>query len=36
MSKVNDIDQLDKQILSILMRNAKKAYTDIAKQLYVS
>lgn len=36
MSKFNDIDQLDKQILSILMRNAKKAYTDIAKQLYVS
>ncbi len=36
MSKSNDIDNLDKQILSILMRNAKKAYTDIAKQLYVS
>ncbi len=36
MSKGNEIDQLDKQILSILMRNAKKAYTDIAKQLYVS
>lgn len=36
MSKFNDIDKLDKQILSILMRNAKKAYTDIAKQLYVS
>ncbi len=36
MSKVNDIDKLDKQILSILMLNAKKAYTDIAKQLYVS
>lgn len=36
MSKANEIDDLDKQILSILMRNSKKAYTDIAKQLYVS
>lgn len=36
MSKGNEIDKLDKQILSILMKNAKKAYTDIAKQLYVS
>jgi len=36
MSKPGEIDNLDRQILSILMRNAKKAYTDIAKQLYVS
>lgn len=36
MSKSTEIDNLDKQILSILMRSAKKAYTDIAKQLYVS
>lgn len=36
MSKPSDIDSLDKQILAILMHNAKKAYTDIAKQLYVS
>ena len=36
MSKGTEIDKLDKQILSILMRNAKKPYTDIAKQLYVS
>lgn len=36
MSKLNEIDDLDKQILAILMRNSKKAYTDIAKQLYVS
>lgn len=36
MGKSTDIDDLDKQILAILMRNAKKAYTDIAKQLYVS
>ncbi|MCB0548619.1 MAG: Lrp/AsnC ligand binding domain-containing protein [Phaeodactylibacter sp.] len=36
MSKGTEIDKLDKQILSILMQNSKKAYTDIAKQLYVS
>ena len=36
MSKGTDIDKLDKQILSILMKNSKKPYTDIAKQLYVS
>jgi Lrp/AsnC family transcriptional regulator for asnA, asnC and gidA len=36
MSKVTDIDQLDRQILSILMHNAKKPYTEIAKELYVS
>lgn len=36
MAKGTEIDKLDKQILSILMRNSKKAYTDIAKQLYVS
>lgn len=36
MSKGSEIDKLDKQILSILMKNAKKAYTDIAKQLFVS
>lgn len=36
MSKVQDIDDLDRKILAILMRNAKKPYTDIAKQLFVS
>ena len=36
MSKQGDIDKLDKQILSILMKNAKKAYTEIAKSLFVS
>jgi Lrp/AsnC family transcriptional regulator, regulator for asnA, asnC and gidA len=36
MSKHVDIDKLDKQILSLLMRNAKQAYTEIAKQLHVS
>ncbi len=33
---MKEIDKLDKQILSILMENAKKAYTEIAQQLYVS
>ncbi len=36
MSKHGEIDKLDRQILAILMRNAKKPYTDIAKELYVS
>ena len=36
MSKGSEIDKLDKQILSILMRNAKKPYTEIAKELFVS
>lgn len=36
MSKVNDLDQLDRQILAILMENAKIPYTEIAKQLFVS
>lgn len=36
MSKSYEIDKLDKQILAILMDNAKRAYTDIAQELYVS
>lgn len=36
MSKINDLDQLDRQILAILMENAKIPYTEIAKQLFVS
>jgi Lrp/AsnC family transcriptional regulator for asnA, asnC and gidA len=36
MSKGPEIDKLDRQILSILMRNAKKPYTEIAKELFVS
>ncbi len=36
MSKLNEIDDLDRRILSILMQDAKKPYTDIAKQLFVS
>ncbi|MCB0689113.1 MAG: Lrp/AsnC ligand binding domain-containing protein [Saprospiraceae bacterium] len=36
MRKPNDIDKLDRQILSILMQDAKMPYTDIAKKLFVS
>lgn len=36
MNKISDIDKLDRQILSVLMKDAKTPYTDIAKQLYVS
>lgn len=36
MAKGTEIDDLDRKILSILMRNAKKPYTDIAKELFVS
>ncbi|MFK7949864.1 MAG: winged helix-turn-helix transcriptional regulator [Saprospiraceae bacterium] len=36
MSKITDIDKLDRQILSVLMEDAKTPYTDIAKKLYVS
>lgn len=36
MSKLSEIDSLDRQILSVLMKDAKTPYTDIAKQLYVS
>ena len=31
-----DIDQTDRQILSILMKDANTAYTEIAKQIHVS
>ena len=30
------IDYIDRQILSILMRDANRAYTDIAKEIHVS
>ena len=33
---MDKLDKLDRQILSVLMQDATKAYTDIAKQLYVS
>ena len=36
MRKPADIDKLDRQILSILMKDAKMPYTDIAKKLFVS
>jgi Lrp/AsnC family transcriptional regulator for asnA, asnC and gidA len=36
MKKSNDLDELDKKILSILMEDAKIPYTDIAKKLFVS
>lgn len=36
MRKPIDIDKLDRQILSILMKDAKMPYTDIAKKLFVS
>ncbi len=36
MRRPNDIDKLDRQILSILMQDAKMPYTDIAKKLFVS
>ena len=36
MSKKVEIDDLDKKILSLLMKDAKMPYTDIAKQLFVS
>ncbi len=36
MSKILELDDVDKQILAVLMRNAKTPYTDIAKQIHVS
>ncbi|MEL6392281.1 MAG: AsnC family transcriptional regulator, partial [Bacteroidota bacterium] len=30
------LDDLDRRILSLLMVDAKRAYTDIAKELFVS
>lgn len=35
MSKIN-LDEIDKKILSILTKNAKTPYTDIAKEIHVS
>jgi len=35
MSKIN-LDEIDRKILSILMKNAKTPYTDIAKEIHVS
>ena len=36
MSLIADIDDLDKDIISILVNDAKTPYTDIAKRLIVS
>jgi len=36
MGKVVNLDEIDKKILSILMKNAKTPYTDIAKEIHVS
>ncbi|MCP3930728.1 MAG: winged helix-turn-helix transcriptional regulator [Bacteroidetes bacterium] len=36
MNKLHEIDKLDRQILAILMKNAKIPYTEIAKELFVS
>ncbi len=35
MNKIS-LDEIDKKILSILMKNAKTPYTDIAKEIHVS
>ncbi len=36
MDKNLDIDNVDRKILAILMKDAKTPYTDIAKQIHVS
>lgn len=36
MQKEKHLDDLDKKILSILMENAKRAYSEIGQQLFVS
>jgi Lrp/AsnC family transcriptional regulator, regulator for asnA, asnC and gidA len=36
MNRLAELDEVDRQILSILMKDAKTPYTDIAKQIHVS
>lgn len=36
MSKIYELDDLDRKILALLMENAKRPYTELAAQLYVS
>lgn len=36
MSKNSELDKIDLQILAYLMQDAKMAYTEIAKQLFIS
>jgi len=34
--KIYEIDNIDRQILEVLSKNAKKPYTEVAKKVYVS
>lgn len=36
MAKKIELDELDHQIIALLMEDAKRPYTDLAEQLYVS
>lgn len=36
MAKPHELDELDRQLLALLMEDAKRPYTDLAKQLFVS
>jgi Lrp/AsnC family transcriptional regulator for asnA, asnC and gidA len=36
MPKKTELDELDRQILALLMEDAKRPYTDLAEQLFVS
>jgi Lrp/AsnC family transcriptional regulator for asnA, asnC and gidA len=36
MAQTNEIDQLDRQILALLMENAKMTYAEIGRKLFVS
>lgn len=36
MAKKTELDALDRQILALLMEDAKRPYTDLAEQLFVS
>lgn len=36
IAKKYELDDLDRQILALLMEDAKRPYTELAKQLYVS
>ncbi|MEL6142475.1 MAG: Lrp/AsnC ligand binding domain-containing protein [Bacteroidota bacterium] len=36
MTKKYELDELDRQLLALLMEDAKRSYTDLAEQLYVS
>lgn len=36
MPKTYELDDLDRQLLALLMEDAKRPYTDLAKQLFVS